>query len=150
MALRLQFPIALSLVVLACGPVSRAMPRTGADLPPPNETPYAFDEIARGRIVFDNACVRCHGLDAPAARAPAMRDVARRYRLEFADEATAVERIAAWIGAPSKDRQVLADSAVEHWGMMERVALDRDLARDVGHYIWWLGGAAADTSVTAR
>jgi len=150
MSLRLQFPVAMSLAAIACGPVSRTMPRPTADLPPPNETPYSFDEIARGRIVFENACVRCHGLDAPADRAPAMRDIAHRYRTELPDEATAVARIAAWIGAPSADRSLLTDDAIEHWGTMQRVALDDDLASDVGHYIWWLGGAPADTTVAPR
>jgi len=148
MSLRLQFPIAVSLAAIACGSVSRAMPHPAADLPPPNETPYAFDEVARGRIVFENACIRCHGLDTEKD-APAMRDVARRYRIEFEEEAV-VERVAAWVGAPSAHRSLLPDEAIEHWGIMDRVALDDDLACDVGHYVWWLGGAPADTSIVPR
>lgn len=128
----------LAVAIVACGPISRKLPRSGGDLPPPNETPYSFDAVARGRIVFDNACIRCHGLDASTESAPAMRDVAIRYHEAFFDEAAAVDRIAIWIGAPSGDEALLPDSATGHWSLMKRVALDRDLAEDVGHFIWSL------------
>lgn len=136
-------------VLPGCGPISQTMPRPTGQLPPPNETPYSFDSVARGRIVFDNACVRCHGLDAPADSAPAMHDIALRYRAELVDQAAVVERVAAWIGVPSTDRALLPGTAIEHWGVMRRVALDRDLAVDVGHYVWSLTGIPSDTGRVA-
>jgi len=150
MSFQWLLPVIVAGQVVSCGPLSQRLPRTGADLPPANETPYSFDSVARGRIVFDNACIRCHGLDAPADSAPAMRAIAVRYRVELGDEVAVVERVAAWIGAPSADRALLEASAVEHWKLMPRVALDRDLAVDVGHFVWFLGQAPPDTGATAR
>lgn len=131
-----------------CGPVSQTVPRTGAALPPAREMRGELDAAGRGQVVFENACIRCHGLDAAADSAPDMRLIARRYRSEFDDESAAAERVAAWIGAPSSDRALLPPTAVQHWGVMQRVALDRDLALDVGRFIWSLG--APDSGSLAR
>lgn len=139
--------LAALVAIAACGPVSNTAPRTASEVPPPRQPRADLDAAGRGMIVFENACSRCHGLDAPAESAPDIRVVARRYRAELADETAVAERVAAWIGAPSPDRKLLPESAIEHWGLMPRLALDRDLALDVGHYIWSLG--AADTG-TAR
>jgi len=150
MSIRIASSLLFPLAVLACGPVSRMGPRLGADLPPADTTQYSFDAVARGRIVFDNACIRCHGLDAPRDSAPDMRLIARRYRAEFADEAEAAERVAAWIGAPSRSQTRLPEGVVDHWGVMPRVALDRDLALDVGHYVWSLGEPIDTSAAIAR
>lgn len=146
MSFRPALFVSVSAALVACAHISQVMPRGSRDLPPPNTTPYSFDAVARGKIVFDNACVRCHGLDEPGESALAMREVARRFRTEFTDEAAAVEHVVAWIGAPSRSQSMLPESVLEHWGVMDRVALDRDLALDVGHYVWSLGEALADTS----
>lgn len=130
----------------ACAPVSQKLPRSSADLPPPVASSYSDDAVARGRIVFDNACIRCHGLDASAEEAPAMRAVAKRYRDALADEATAVDRIATWIDAPSSSKALLPDSAIRRWDVMQRVALDRDLAEAVGHYVWSLTAESSGSS----
>jgi len=100
-----------------------------------------FDAVARGRVVYENACVRCHSIDPPTASAPPLRRVAGAYRSAATEETAAVNRIADWIASPAAEFSLLPGE-IERSGVMPRVALDGDLYEAVARYVWSLGEVA--------
>jgi cytochrome c551/c552 len=142
MVVHRMYLMIIAVVLAGCGPVSQKLPRSASDLPPPVGTTWSFDAVARGRIVFDNACFRCHGIESGTDEGPALRDVSRRYRAELEGVEAVTERVADWIVAPSADRSLVAAGVAGQRELMRRVALDRDLALDVGYFVWSLGEPA--------
>jgi cytochrome c551/c552 len=138
---RLVSPL-LAVVLAGCGQVSQKLPRSGPDVPRPVAVTGSMDAVARGRVVFDNACTRCHGIEAATDSAPAMREIARRYHGEIGNAWHAAERVADWIVAPATEQALLPAAAAGHRDLMRRVPLDRDLAVDVGWFVWSLGETA--------
>ena len=96
---------------------------------------YALSpEASEGQALYP-ACHVCHDptLDPPLG--PPMWAVQRRYRSASLDEEDFVERIIAFVKAPSLE-QALITPAVERFGLMPALPLPDEMLRKIAAYIW--------------
>lgn len=91
-------------------------------------------EAREGQALFP-ACHVCHDptLDPPLG--PPMWGVQRRYRNASLDKEDFVERIVAFVKAPSLE-QALMTPAVERLGLMPALPLPDDMLHKIAAYIW--------------
>jgi len=91
-------------------------------------------EASEGQALYP-ACHVCHDptLDPPLG--PPMWSVQRRYRNLSLDEEDFVERIIAFVKAPSLE-QALITPAVERLGLMPALPLPDEMLRKIAAYIW--------------
>jgi hypothetical protein len=91
-------------------------------------------EASEGEAFFP-ACHVCHNPSLEPPLGPPMWAVQRRYRNASLDREDFVERIIAFVKAPSLE-QALITPAVERLGLMPALPLPDDMLRKIATYIW--------------
>lgn len=105
----------------------------------PTELVDVPQDLQEGERIYKEICSVCHTMDPPANLAPPMSHVARHLRQSFADEASAVAHVVAFLPAPDAERAIMPEMARERFGLMPAQPLPADLLEAVGRYVWFLG-----------
>lgn len=98
--------------------------------------------LARGKAIVGTVCAACHTEQPPPKLAPPLSHVARRYRMMTSDSAAALQRMTAWIAAPSKDRSLMPGMAIDRFGLMAPLPIPEDQRRAAATYVLSLADSA--------
>lgn len=102
----------------------------------------AAQEPHPGQATYRAVCAACHSATPPAAQAPPMAHIARRYLAADSTRAAARERLVAWVREPAPERSLMPPMAIERWGLMPPLLLPEAQLRDVADYVLTLADSA--------
>lgn len=94
--------------------------------------------LAEGEATFKAICSNCHSLMPPAKLAPPIAMVSKHYRDAFADERLALDAMTRFILLPDSLKMTMPKHAMERFGLMPRIPLSEQQARNAAIYVWSL------------
>jgi cytochrome c len=130
-------PATATTVTAAAAPAPSAHARHAPD----SADAAAARQLAAGRRVVTSVCAGCHTEQPPPKAAPPLAMVARHYLRATRDSSAAVDRMIAWVRAPSAERSLLPRMAVDRFGLMPPLALPDSTLRAAAAYVLSLGRA---------
>lgn len=119
------------------GPGGMGMGRRMHQAPPPADPTDPV--LQEGKKVFDEVCSVCHTLEPPPNLAPPMRMVSMHLRQSFATEEEGVAHVVAYVPAPTAERAIMPEHAIERFGLMAPLPLPPETLEKVARYVWSLG-----------
>ena len=90
-------------------------------------------EAEEGKTLYP-ACSVCHATNLEPPKGPPMWGVQRRYKMEFDDDKVFVEKMVAFVKAPSLDTAI-HDQGVKSLGLMPPMPLPDSMLQKIATYI---------------
>jgi hypothetical protein len=88
--------------------------------------------------LFTQRCGACHSVYPPPLKAPPALGIARNYRGAVANEDEFVDRIVAFVTAPSQSKSLMPPGAVARFGLMPPLPLPREELESIARWMWKL------------
>lgn len=91
-------------------------------------------EATQGKTYFQ-ACHACHNTALDPAKGPPMWGVQRRYKREFGDMDTFINKMITFVKAPTLEIAI-HDEALKSLGLMPAMPLPDNILKGIATYIW--------------